>query len=197
MISQIRNHQMKSGKCYAMGCNQFIRLILMFSLLASACSIKQSVTYNNYTVQFWINNFEKNQFPVIETDTLYVYDEYFNARTFLISYKTLSEIAKFEQVDRLFEIDGFYGFFLGASSIDYLDTNYIVSRYLVSDNQWLNSAIEIYYTEYYKVIMIKFHGQNFSILDRILVKEGSLEKFILISQLIDGIFQDGLISPIR
>lgn len=178
---------------YLMKNKSIYKLLYFLLFIVYSCNnIKQDT--ETLKVEYWIRNFSSNSFPKLYVDMVPENEVHLNGLD--ISAVDLQKISELQLNRELFSYSDYFGYYIARTKVDVLDTSIVVSRFLLSNNKELNGAIDLFYTNDYGIVMKKYHGKNYEILDRIIwVKERKELYSRSMNDLIQGIFDNEIINP--
>ncbi|TKG92953.1 hypothetical protein EYV94_18455 [Puteibacter caeruleilacunae] len=103
-----------------------------------------------------------------------------------------------KNAEKFFECQGLYGYYHGTSSVWYQKRKLDIFRFIISENGNLDQAPDVFYCEELGVVMKKYHGYNYLILDNVEVfRNGSLKERLCFDFVIQQIFKDEEIFPMN
>lgn len=168
-------------------------LLLQLFLICYGCDVEKH-SEETIKVEYWIQDFSSKDFPKLLIDT--VQDTEVQLMGFLIPTESLRQISELPLDKEMFSYLNYFGFYFTQTKVPFLDTSVVVSRFLLADNKELNGAVDVFYARHFGVVMKKYHGNNYEILDRVIwFQEGKELSNTNINDLIQGIFDDEIINP--
>ena len=145
--------------------NRILCFFIAFTLIIVSGCLDSNFDNKEFKIEYWVQDYKSKICPRLKVDTI---KNEIDVGRFSISNDDLRSISNLKLKDKRFDYSKYFGYYIDSETIDFMDRNYTVSRFIIADNKELNEAIELFYVNSYGVVIKKYHGGSYEILDRII-----------------------------
>jgi hypothetical protein len=150
-----------------------ITLIFLFIIiLISSCNINENK--EDYLINYWIEDYSKNDFPAINVDTFHSQNQFIIIDDIKVKKSTIDSISVLNLFDTIIILhNNLYCFIQASEIIQFNNKQISVTRMILSDNKWMNRAKTIFYSEDYGVLIQMYNWPNIKYLSMRYVYENN------------------------